>query len=245
MTICHHDFKINCSNCRLNTLCLPLALEHQDIDALDAIIQRSQPVQKNGYLFREGDAFTSIYAVRSGTIKAFSTTEDGRDQITSFYFPGELFGMDGISRNVHESTAKALETAAICKIPFDSLGELSAKIPNLQRCFFQLMSREITEDQQLIALLSKNSADERFAALLLNISSRNARRHLSAYRFRLPMSRIDIGNYLGLTIETVSRVIGRMQKKGVLRVDNREVEILNFDILTDMARAKTAFQEAF
>jgi CRP/FNR family transcriptional regulator len=152
--------------------------------------------------------------------------------------------MDGISRNVHASTAKALETSAVCEIPFDSLGELSAKIPNLQRHFFQLMSREITEDQQLITLLSKNSADERIAALLLSISSRNARRQLSANRFRLPMSRVDIGNYLGLTIETVSRVIGRLQKKSILQVDNKEVSILDFDALTEIAHTKVHHQEA-
>ncbi|WP_438984029.1 fumarate/nitrate reduction transcriptional regulator Fnr [Aequoribacter sp.] len=243
-TTCHHDFKTNCSNCRLNTLCLPLALEGKDIDALDAIVQRSKPIQKNAYLFHEGDAFNSIYAVRSGSIKAFATTDDGREQVTGFYFPGELLGMDGISRNVHASTAKALETSAVCEIPFDSLGELSAKIPNLQRHFFQLMSREITEDQQLITLLSKNSADERIAALLLSISSRNARRQLSANRFRLPMSRVDIGNYLGLTIETVSRVIGRLQKKSILQVDNKEVSILDFDALTEIAHTKVHHQEA-
>jgi len=243
-TSCQHDFKTNCSNCRLNTLCLPLALESKDIDALDAIIQRSKPIQKNGYLFHEGDTFHSIFAVRSGSIKAFSTTDDGREQVTGFYFPGELLGMDGISRNVHASTAKALETSAICEIPFESLGELSARIPTLQRHFFQLMSREITEDQQLITLLSKNSADERIAALLLSISSRNARRQLSANRFRLPMSRVDIGNYLGLTIETVSRVIGRLQKTQALRVENKEVEILDFEALTNIAHTKVSQLEA-
>lgn len=243
-TACHHDFKVNCSNCRLNTLCLPLALENKDIDALDAIVQRSKPIHKNDYLFREGDTFSAIYAVRSGAIKAFATTDDGREQVTGFYFPGELLGMDGISRNQHASSAKALETSAVCEIPFDLLGDLSARIPNLQRHFFQLMSREITEDQQLITLLSKNSADERIGALLLSISSRNARRQLSASRFRLPMSRVDIGNYLGLTIETVSRVIGRLQKRGVIHVDNKEVEILDFTALTDVAHTKMDQQEA-
>ena len=232
---CTHDFQVSCGNCRLNTICLPLALENDDIAQLDEIIQRSKPLQKNQHLYREGDDFQSVYAVRSGTIKAYKTTDDGREQVTGFYFPGEILGMDGISNNAHASSAKALETSAICEIPFASLERLSALMPNLQRHFFQLMSHEITEDQQLITLLSKNSADERVAALMLSISGRNARRKLSATQFRLPMSRVDIGNYLGLTVETVSRVFSRMQKMDVLRVDNKEIEILDVEGLRSMA----------
>jgi CRP/FNR family transcriptional regulator len=173
--------------------------------------------------------------VRSGTLKAYKTTDDGREQVTGFYFPGEILGMDGISNNAHASSAKALETAAICEIPFSSLEKLSSLMPNLQRHFFQLMSREITEDQQLITLLSKNSADERVGALMLSISTRNARRKLSSTQFRLPMSRVDIGNYLGLTVETVSRVFSRMQKMDILQVDNKEIEILDLEGLRTMA----------
>jgi len=235
LTACTHDYQVNCGNCRLNSICLPLALETDDIQQLDDIIQRSKPLQKSQHLYREGDDFQSVYAVRSGTLKAYKTTDDGREQVTGFYFPGEILGMDGISKNSHASSAKALETAAVCEIPFNSLEKLSSLMPNLQRHFFQLMSREITEDQQLITLLSKNSADERVAALMLSISNRNARRKLSATQFRLPMSRVDIGNYLGLTVETVSRVFSRMQKMEVLQVDNKEIEILDTEGLKSMA----------
>ncbi len=232
---CTHDFQTNCGNCRLNSICLPLALESDDIQLLDDIIQRGKPLQKNQFLYREGDDFQSVFAVRSGTLKAFRTTDDGREQVTGFYFPGEILGMDGISNNMHASSARALETAAVCEIPFSSLEKLSAAMPNLQRHFFQLMSREITEDQQLITLLSKNSAEERVAALMLSISARNARRKLSATKFRLPMSRVDIGNYLGLTVETVSRVFSRMQKLEMLAVDNKEIEILDIDGVRNLA----------
>jgi CRP/FNR family transcriptional regulator len=232
---CTHNYQVNCGNCRLNSICLPLALESDDIDQLDSIIQRSKPLQKNEHLYREGDEFESVFAVRSGTLKAYKTTDDGREQVTGFYFPGEILGMDGISNNTYASSAKALETAAVCEIPFSSLEKLSTLMPSLQRHFFQLMSREITEDQQLITLLSKNSADERVASLLLSISTRNSRRKLSATQFRLPMSRVDIGNYLGLTVETVSRVFSRMQKMEILRVDNKEIEILNTENLRRMA----------
>jgi CRP/FNR family transcriptional regulator len=236
---CTHDYQVNCGNCRLNSICLPLALESDDIQQLDDIIQRSKPLQKAQHLYREGDDFQSVYAVRSGTLKAYKTTDDGREQVTGFYFPGEILGMDGISNNSHASSAKALETAAVCEIPFTSLEKLSSVMPSLQRHFFQLMSREITEDQLLITLLSKNSADERVAALLLSISSRNARRKLSATQFRLPMSRVDIGNYLGLTVETVSRVFSRMQKMDVLRVDNKEIEILDLGGVKTMANVSS------
>jgi CRP/FNR family transcriptional regulator len=232
---CSHEFQVSCGNCRLNSICLPLALESDDIQLLDDIIQRTKPLQKSEHLYREGDNFRSVYAVRSGSLKAYKTTDDGREQVTGFYFPGEILGMDGISNNTHASSAKSLETAAICEIPFSSLEKLSTLMPNLQRHFFQLMSREITEDQQLITLLSKNSADERVAALMLSISSRNARRKLSSTQFRLPMSRVDIGNYLGLTVETVSRVFSRMQKMDILQVDNKEIEILDLQGLQKMA----------
>jgi CRP/FNR family transcriptional regulator len=235
LTPCTHDYQVNCGNCRLNSICLPLALESDDIKQLDNIIQRSKPLQKSQHLYREGDDFQSVFAVRSGTLKAYKTTDDGREQVTAFYFPGEILGMDGISNNTHASSARALETAAVCEIPFSSLEKLSAMMPTLQRHFFQLMSREITEDQQLITLLSKNSADERVASLMLSISARNARRKLSATQFRLPMSRVDIGNYLGLTVETVSRVFSRMQKMDILSVDNKEIKILEVEGLRSMA----------
>jgi CRP/FNR family transcriptional regulator len=232
---CSHDYQVSCGNCRLNSICLPLALESDDIEQLDDIIQRSKPLQKSQHLYREGDIFRSVYAVRSGAMKAYKTTDDGREQVTGFYFPGEILGMDGISNNLHASSAKALETAAVCEIPFTSLEKLSSLMPSLQRHFFQLMSREITEDQQLITLLSKNSADERVASLMLSISTRNSKRKLSATQFRLPMSRVDIGNYLGLTVETVSRVFSRMQKLEILRVDNKEIKILDLAGLQKMA----------
>lgn len=224
---CSHDYSVNCRDCRLNRICLPFSLENSDIDELDRIIQRGRPLQKGAHLYRQGDEFGEVYAVRSGALKAYRMTDDGREQVTGFYLPGEIVGMDGISQSRHASSARALETSAVCEIPFSSLEKLSASVPQLQRHFFQLMSREITEDQQLITLLSKSSADARIAALLLSISMRNARRHLSATRFRLSMSRVDIGNYLGLTVETVSRVFTRLQKTKVLEVSNREITILD------------------
>lgn len=239
--VCPHNSEISCGNCRLGSICLPLALESDEIVKLDEIVQRGRPLQKNEHLYREGDPFTSVYAVRSGAIKAYRLTGDGQEQVTGFYFPGEIIGMDGISKDKYASSAKALETSAVCEIPFNRLEELSTQVPSMQRHFFQLMSQEITTDQQLITLLSKNSAEERVAALLISISARNARRKLSRTNFRLPMSRTDIGNFLGLTVETVSRVISRFNKQGLIAVESKEITLLDLDGLKKVADDKVEF----
>jgi CRP/FNR family transcriptional regulator, anaerobic regulatory protein len=237
---CHSDYRVSCSNCRLSTICLPIALEAPDIERLDSIVQRGRPLRKGEHIYREDDAFTAVYAVRSGTLKAYSITDDGQEQVTGFYLPGEIFGMDGVSKNKYASSAVALETSAICEIPFELLGDLSSRMPSLQRHFFRLMSQEIAQDQQLITMLSKNSAEQRIAALLLSIAGRNARRKLSATSFRLPMTRTDIGNYLGLTVETVSRIFSRFQKIGLISTDNREISILDTAQLRDTANGLLA-----
>ena len=226
---------VSCSDCSLNSICLPVAVQEKELNQLDSIIKRSKPLKKGEHLFRAGDPFGSIYAVRSGSIKTYSVTEDGEEQVTGFYLPGEVLGIDGINTNNHSNSGKALEAAAVCEIPFDKLEMLSAKIPTLQRHFFQLMSKEIQADQQLIMLLSKKSAEERIAALLMSISTRNGRRGLSVDGFRLSMSRNDIGNFLGLAVETVSRVFTRLQKQGVIHVDGKEVDVLNMQALCHLS----------
>lgn len=238
---CPHNNAISCGNCRLGSICLPLALEGEDIVKLDEIVRRGRPIQKGEHLYRESDNFSSVYAVRSGVIKAYRITNDGQEQVTGFYFPGEIIGIDGISKDQYACSAKALETSAVCEIPFNRLEELSRQVPSMQRHFFQLMSQEITMDQQLITMLSKNSAEERVAALLISISARNARRKLSKTSFRLPMSRTDIGNFLGLTVETVSRVISRFNKQGLIAVESKEVTLLDLEGLKDIANIKIDF----
>ncbi len=226
---------VSCNDCSLNPICLPVAVKAQELDELDSIIKRGRPLRKGEHLFRASDPFKSIYAVRSGTVKTYSVTEDGEEQVTGFYLPGEILGIDGIGSNVHTNSAKSLETAAVCEIPFDQMEKIASTIPSLQHHFFKLMSREIQADQQLIMLLSKKSAEERIGSLLLSISARHAKRGLSATSFRLPMSRNDIGNFLGLAVETVSRVFTRLQKQGIIAVEGKEVEILNNEGLCHLA----------
>lgn len=233
----HPSSHVTCSDCTLNPICLPIAVRDDELTELDNIIKRSRPLRKGEHMFRPGDQFESVYAVRSGAFKTYTLTEEGEEQVTGFFLPGEILGMDGLSTNAHSNAAKALESAAICEIPFARLEQLSTRIPSLQRHFFQLMSREIQSDQQLMLLLTKKPADERLASFLLNLSSRYARRGLSADRFRLPMSRNDIGNYLGLAVETVSRIFTRLQQLDVLAVEGKEIAIRHRQALVDMANA--------
>jgi CRP/FNR family transcriptional regulator len=220
-------YVVSCRACSLNALCVPHSLTEKEVDIVDAVVKRSKPIQRNRTVFESGDKFTSLYAVRSGAIKTFSVDQDGNEHVISFYLPGEMFGMDAISSGQHISSAKALETTAICEIPFNRLEELSSQIRNLQSHMYRLLSKEISEDQRLQWLLSKNTAEERIGNFLLNLSHRYQQRHLSPTAFRLPMARTDIGNYLGLAVETVSRIFTRLQKSEILRVEGKEVEILN------------------
>ena len=228
---CNTGSQVNCGECRLGDLCLPISLLRNDINQLDQIVQRGRPLQKTDAIYYAGEDFKSVFAVRSGSFKIVCISSDGTEQIIGFYLPGEILGMDGIATNKHTNTAIALETSSVCEIPFHRLEELSVKLPNLQRRFFQIMGKEIATDQELISLLSKNSADEKMAFLLLSISQRNNQRGLSATEFYLPMSRSDIGNYLGLTIETVSRVLGRFHKSEIINLDKKHVIINNIDTL--------------
>lgn len=220
----HRDAK-GCAECTLSPVCLPLAMPGQQLDALDSLVQRSAPLQRGEHLYLADDAFEAIYVVRSGALKVYTTDASGEEQVTGFYLPGEILGLDGIMGNRHVNNATALETTAVCTIPFRGLEALAATLPSLQHHFFQLMSREIQADQQLMLLLSKRSAEERIASLMLSLSARHKRRRLSEACFRLPMSRQDIGNHLGLSVETVSRGFTRLQQLGILAVSGKEITI--------------------
>lgn len=234
---CPHNQQVSCSRCRLSSLCLPISLELEELNRVNDVILRDQPLHKGDYLYRSGESFKAIYAVRAGSIKALSLSEDGEEQITGFYLPGEILGMDGLATDRYSNSAIALETSAICEIPFHKLEALSRDIPSLQRHIMQLMSKEIMQDQQLIALLNKGSAEQRIASMLLSLSSRFQRRQLSSSEFQLPMSRTELGNYLGLTIETVSRVFSRLQKEGLIQTERRLLKIKDLERLKIVALA--------
>ncbi|NRB42873.1 MAG: fumarate/nitrate reduction transcriptional regulator Fnr [Pseudomonadales bacterium] len=232
---CPHNKAISCLDCRLGKICLPVALKDDDIVQLDQIVKRGRMLEKGEHLYRANDQFHSVFAVRSGYVKTYRLTKDGEEQITGFYFPGELVGLDGINQNIYSNSAKTLESAAVCEIPFNRFKELSLQMPQLQSHFFQLMSQEIAEDQLLITLLSKKTAEQRLATFVLTISARNATRALSATHLRLPMSRTEMGNYLGLTVETVSRTLNRFAKEGVITLEQKELSIIDLERLRLLA----------
>jgi len=217
----------NCKDCSLSGLCLPLSLNMQDMESLDEIVKRGRPLKKGETLFRQGDAFNSVFAIRSGALRTFSVTDAGEEQITGFHLPSELVGLSGMDTETYPVSAQALETTSVCEIPFERLDELSVLLPQLRRQLMRIMSREIRDDQQMMMLLSKKTADERIATFLINLSTRFSARGFSANQFRLPMSRNEIGNYLGLAVETVSRVFTRCQASGLLEAEGKEVRILD------------------
>ena len=216
---------IHCQNCSISQLCLPFTLSEHELTQLDNIIERKKPVQKSQIIFQSGDELRSIYALRSGTLKSYTLSENGEEQITAFHLPGDLIGFDAIMNMKHIGFAQALETAMICEIPFDILDDLAGKMPKIRHQIMRLMS----------LLLSKMSAEEKLAAFLYNLSQRYAARGFSAREFRLTMTRGDIGNYLGLTIETISRLLGRFQKSGMITVQGKYITINQMDVLAEMA----------
>ena len=217
----------HCKDCSLASLCLPLSLDLEDMDALDDIVKRGRPLKKGEFLFRQGDTFTSVFAVRSGALKTFSLSDAGEEQITGFHLPSELVGLSGMDTELYPVSAQALETTSVCEIPFERLDELSVSLPQLRRQLMRVMSREIRDDQQMMLLLSKKTADERIATFLVNLSARFSARGFSANQFRLAMSRNEIGNHLGLAVETVSRVFTRFQQSKLLEAEGKEVHILD------------------
>ncbi|MEX2469603.1 MAG: fumarate/nitrate reduction transcriptional regulator Fnr [Pseudohongiellaceae bacterium] len=228
---CPHNSSISCASCRLNELCLPIALNKTEIHQLDEIVERNRPYKKGEHIYRQNDAFKSVYAVRSGSFKSYVLSDNGQGRVTGFFLPGEIIGMDGIASQRYGNSIQALEHSSICEIPFSQLERLSHQLPNLQHHFFAIMGNEIAKDQQIHTLLSSYSAEERTASFLLGLSSRYARVSLSPKRFLLPMTRSDIGEYLGLTVETVSRIFTSLQRKGLVGVKNREIELLDIAAL--------------
>jgi len=226
-----------CHSCRMNKLCIPLALGSDELDKLDqlnALVQRKNPLQPRDGVFFSGDPFTSIYAVRSGSIKSFCIDTDGREQVTGFYLPGEIFGWDGLANDHYQNTAIALETTSVCEIPYDQLDKLGSAIPSIKKYVMKLISHELNADQRLIALLAGKSAHQKLASLLLSISDRLVVQGLSPRRLWLPMSRGEISNYLGMTVETVSRALSYFQRNNYLHVNKKDIEILDKQALRSL-----------
>jgi CRP/FNR family transcriptional regulator len=221
-----------CSSCHLKDLCLPCGLAGSDVERLDGLMFGRRKVGSGDALFREGEKFQFAYAVRSGTFKSSLTLADGREQVSGFHIAGELMGLDGLASGKHASTAIALEDTDVCAIPYANLSELAAQSANLQAAMSRLMSREIVREHSLMMLLGSMNAEERLAAFLLNMSQRMKARGYSPHEFHLRMSRAEIGSYLGMKLETVSRTFSAFQRQGLLEVDKKHVRITDIEGLT-------------
>lgn len=227
---------ISCQNCGLYQLCLPMGLDSADTSLLDRYVKRKRLFKRGEVLYRIGETFNYIYAIRSGSVKTYISTDDGRLQITGFHVPGELLGLNAIDERRYNCEAMALETTSVCEISVDCFEELARQIPSVHYQMLKMMSREIKHNQELMLLLGKKNAEERLATYLLSLSRRFALRNYSPTQFNLSMSRGDIGNYLGIAEETVSRIFTRFQEEGVITSERRHIILKDIGRLSVIAR---------
>ncbi|RDI21255.1 fumarate/nitrate reduction transcriptional regulator Fnr [Pseudacidovorax intermedius] len=228
------SIKVACSNCNLRELCMPVGLSPEELQRLDSLVATRRKVRRKELLFHNGEQFVSLYAIRTGVFKTRITSEDGRDQVTGFQMAGEIIGLDGIVNDRHTCDAVALEDSEVCVMPFDRIEELSREVSALQRHVHQIMSREIVREHGVMLLLGSMRAEERLAAFLLNLVQRLHARGFSASELVLRMTREEIGSYLGLKLETVSRTLSKFVDDGVVEVNQRHVRILDAEALRRM-----------
>ena len=233
-----NTIRVACSNCNLRELCMPLGLSPSELERIDDVVANRRKVKRGGLLFRNGEKFNSLYAIRTGFFKTCVASEDGRDQVTGFQMAGEIVGLDGIVNDHHTCDAIALEDAEVCVMPFDRIEELSREVNALQRHVHKIMSREIVRENGVMLLLGSMRAEERLAAFLLNLVQRLHARGFSQSELILRMTREEIGSYLGLKLETVSRTFSKFVEDGIVEVKQRHVRILNADMLKDIVNPK-------
>jgi CRP/FNR family transcriptional regulator, anaerobic regulatory protein len=221
----------NCSSCAMRHLCMPQGLAADEMPKLEAVICTAQTVRRGATLYRAGEAFSNLYAVRSGSLKTVLTHRDGREQVTGLHLAGEALGLDGISDDRHTCDAVALEDSSVCIIPYDALKSLCRETGSMQQRLHKLMGEQIVRETAQMMLLGSLNAEERVATFLLDVSARHARRGYSPSEFQLRMTRDEMGSYLGMTLETVSRMLSRFQKRGVIEIEGKLIRIIDFTAL--------------
>ena len=223
-----------CSTCAFSRACLSQGMDKASLRDLHMLVEHIGPLHAGEHVFREGDPFEAIAAVRAGTVKTYSVDRDGREHVLGFHLPGEVIGLNAIDGDRYPCNAVALDTATLCRFSFPRISMLATRLPGVQQTLFRLLSRDIGN----ASLLAGDwSADERMAAFLVGMSRRLAARGFSPQRFQLTMGRGDIANYLRLAPETVSRVLKRFQDDGLIRVERREVELTALAALESAAGA--------
>jgi len=213
-----------CSRCSLQDLCLPVGISARDMEALSDFVETLGPLHRGDHLFRQSERFHSLFTVRSGCVKSYIDTESGEEQVLGFHLPGELVGIDAIYRGTHQCSAVALDTAMICRLPFNELSDMAREIPSLQKQLFRLMSRDLENSH---SLSGQHTVEERLAAFLLGFGDRMQARGFSASHFALPMSRQDVASYLRLAPETVSRALGHFAEESLIEISRRDIRLKN------------------
>ena len=219
--------KNDCSKCSIQLLCLPASIGAEDFKRLNSVVQKRRPLKRGDTLFSAGQPLANIYVAREGAFKTVIFNADGSSQVAGFHLPGEILGLDALGTSRHTCDAIALTIADICEIPLPELEQVASQVPGLQHQLLKIIGQTINRDHKHIELLSKNNAQERVAIFLHQLSERYRLLGRSEQRFLIPMSREDIGSYLGLAIETVSRTLSKMQDEGLIAVNGRDVQILN------------------
>jgi CRP/FNR family transcriptional regulator, anaerobic regulatory protein len=228
------DLRTYCSSCSMRQLCLPVGLDSNLMQELDNLVTSRVRLKKGDALYRAGDTFSALYAIRMGSCKTTVLSEDGREQVAGYHMLGDVLGMDGIGTERYGCEAVALEDTECCVLPFDELGDLTRSSGPLQHNLYQFLSREIARGQDIMLLLGSMRAEERLAAFLLNLSQRYRERGYSATEFVLRMSRQEIGSYIGLKLETVSRLFSRFQQEGLIQVQGRSIKLLDIPTLKQL-----------
>lgn len=218
----------------MRELCLPVGLTPDDLKQLDNVIGSRAKLKKGESLYRAGEPFHALYAVRLGSLKTTVLAEDGREQVAGYHMLGDIIGLDGIGTDRHGCQASALEDTEVCIMPFERLEDLARSVPALQHNLHQFLAREITRDHNVMLLLGSMRAEERLAVFLVNLSERYRRRGYSSSEFVLRMTREEIGSYLGLKLETVSRLFSRFQEEGLLKVSGRNVKLTSVAALRQL-----------
>ncbi len=224
-----------CSNCNLRKTCMPQGITADEFNQVDVTFSARREVKAGRLLFRHGEKFASLFAIRTGAFKSYVALEDGNEQVTGFQMSGELLGLDGIASDHHTCNVMALEDSEVCIMPFRQLEELAHNIPLLQRHFHKIMSSDIFNQKQINIVLAGMRAEARLAAFFLNLVDRLHARGLSQSDILLRMTRQEIGSYLGIKPETVSRVFSKFSKNGLMEVSHRSIRILRMDMLCDLA----------
>jgi CRP/FNR family transcriptional regulator len=225
-------FPTGCAGCGTRASCLPSGVVKDELGRIEGLVRTRRRIRRGDHLYHAGEPFHALYALRTGFFKSSIPGEDGRAQVTGFQMPGDIIGLDGIGHGRHSLDVVALEDSEVCVIPYDALVGLTARVPALQQQLNRLMSREIVREQGQMLLLGTMRAESRVAAFLLSLAQRYAARGYSAVEFHLRMTREEIGSYLGLKLETVSRVISRFHERRLIDAHNRHIRVLDAKALS-------------